>query len=54
MKAAWYTAFGPAIDVLATGELDTPEPSEGEVRVRVIAGEVIAAGVDAPGPGVAG
>ena len=40
MKAAWYTAFGPAADVLATGALSTPEPSEGEVRVRVIASGV--------------
>ena len=40
MKAAWYTAFGPAAAVLATGALSTPEPSEGEVRVRVIASGV--------------
>ena len=36
MKAAWYSAFGPASEVLRTGELETPEPSEGAVRVRLI------------------
>lgn len=36
MKAAWYSAFGPASEVLKTGELETPEPSEGAVRVRLI------------------
>ncbi|MCG8508945.1 MAG: alcohol dehydrogenase catalytic domain-containing protein, partial [Rhodospirillales bacterium] len=35
MKAAWYRQFGVAHEVLETGEVDTPEPSEGEVRVKI-------------------
>ncbi|NNE85974.1 MAG: alcohol dehydrogenase catalytic domain-containing protein, partial [Alphaproteobacteria bacterium] len=34
MRAAWHGEFGPA-DVLQIGELDTPQPAEGEVLVRV-------------------
>jgi NADPH2:quinone reductase len=37
MRAAWHTEFGPAAEVLQIGELDTPEPGEGEVLVRVCA-----------------
>jgi NADPH2:quinone reductase len=33
--AAWYERQGPAADVLQVGELPTPEPGPGEVRVRV-------------------
>lgn len=35
MRAAWYEMVGPAKDVLIIGELPTPEPGRGEVRVRV-------------------
>ena len=35
MKAAWYEKQGPARDVLVVGEMDDPEPREGEVRIRV-------------------
>ncbi len=37
MRAAWHAEFGPAADVLQVGELDTPEPGDGEVLVRVCA-----------------
>ncbi|MDP3204052.1 MAG: NADPH:quinone reductase [Hydrogenophaga sp.] len=33
MKAAWYRRNGPAQDVLEVGELPTPMPGPGEVRV---------------------
>src|SRR5260221_10852826 len=39
MKAAFYDAPGPP-DVLTIGELPTPEPQAGEVRVRVAASSV--------------
>lgn len=35
MKAAWYTRFGAADEVLEVGELPDPEPGPGEVRVRL-------------------
>ncbi len=35
MRAAWYEDFGPARDVLKTGEMDTPEAGPGQVLVRV-------------------
>src|SRR5947209_10134132 len=35
MRAAWYERPGPAADVLEVGEMAEPEPSPGEVRVRV-------------------
>lgn len=35
MLAAWYNQTGAAKDVLKTGEIDKPEPSEGEVRVKI-------------------
>ncbi|MEM1066104.1 MAG: NADPH:quinone reductase [Pseudomonadota bacterium] len=35
MRAAWYTGFGPAADVLHVGELDDPAPGPGEVLIRV-------------------
>ncbi|GAA3437881.1 NADPH:quinone reductase [Kutzneria kofuensis] len=35
MRAAWCDRQGPAHEVLRVGELPTPEPAEGEVRVRV-------------------
>ncbi len=35
MRAAYYRRKGAAADVLEVGELDTPAPGPGEVRVRV-------------------
>jgi NADPH:quinone reductase len=35
MRAAFYDHTGSARDVLGVGELDTPEPGPGQVRVRV-------------------
>jgi NADPH2:quinone reductase len=35
MKAAWYRRNGPARDVLEVGDLPTPQPGPGEVRVAV-------------------
>jgi NADPH:quinone reductase len=40
MKAAWYERQGPASDVLTVGELTTPEPRRGEVRISVAASGV--------------
>jgi NADPH2:quinone reductase len=37
MKAAWYEKQGPAREVLMVGEMDTPMPGEGEVRIRIAA-----------------
>ena len=36
MKAAWYTSFGPAEEALIIGELKTPEPEPGEVKIRAV------------------
>jgi NADPH:quinone reductase len=35
MRAAYYTKLGAARDVLRLGEIDTPAPGAGEIRVRV-------------------
>lgn len=35
MKAVWYEKQGAAKDVLQVGEMETPQPGQGEVRVRV-------------------
>src|SRR3954467_14919246 len=35
MRAAWYERPGPAAEVLQVGEMAEPEPSQGEVRVRI-------------------
>ena len=35
MRAAWYERQGPAHAVLRVGELPTPEPGPGEVRIAV-------------------
>lgn len=35
MKAAWYERTGLAREVLQIGELPTPDPGDGEVRVRL-------------------
>jgi NADPH2:quinone reductase len=40
MRAAFYEAMGPARDVLRVGDVETPEPGPGEVRVRVRASGV--------------
>lgn len=40
MRAAVYSTFGPAADVLSIAELPTPEPGPGEVRVRLAASGV--------------
>jgi NADPH2:quinone reductase len=40
MRAAFYRRQGPASEVLEVGELPTPVPSDGEVRVRVHASGV--------------
>ncbi len=37
MKAAWYEKQGAARDVLIVGEMDDPQPSAGEVRIRIAA-----------------
>lgn len=35
MRAVWYDEQGPASEVLQVGELPTPQPGPGEVRVRL-------------------
>ena len=35
MRAAWYERQGPARDVFAVGDMEAPEPVDGEVRVRL-------------------
>ena len=40
MKAVWYSATGPAREVLRYGEAEEPRPARGEVRVRVAASGV--------------
>ncbi|MEX0404525.1 NADPH:quinone reductase [Aquibium sp. LZ166] len=35
MKAAWYETNGEARDVLVVGEVETPKPGPGEVRVKL-------------------
>jgi len=35
MKAAWYEKQGAARDVLVLGKTDDPQPSAGEVRIRI-------------------
>ncbi|WP_035878341.1 NADPH:quinone reductase [Cupriavidus sp. amp6] len=40
MKAIWYERQGRAEDVLAFGDLPTPQPAPGEVRVRLHASAV--------------
>ena len=36
MKAAWYSRNGDASEVLQLGDLPTPQPGPGEVRVRLL------------------
>jgi NADPH2:quinone reductase len=40
MRAAYYEANGPAIDVLKVAEVETPKPGPGEVRVKIAASGV--------------
>lgn len=40
MRAVWYEATGPAATVLQLGEMETPQPGPGEVRVRLHASGV--------------
>lgn len=40
MRAAYYEANGAAGEVLRVGEVETPEPGRGEVRVRLLASGV--------------
>ncbi len=40
MRAVWYDRQGPANEVIVTGELPTPEPGIGQVRVRLEASGV--------------
>ena len=40
MQAVWYNKFGPAEDVLETGDYQTPEPARGDVKVRINASGV--------------
>ncbi|MGE4240052.1 NADPH:quinone reductase [Ramlibacter sp.] len=35
MKAVWYEATGPAVEVLSWGDMPDPEPGSGDVRVKV-------------------
>ena len=40
MRAAFYTKKGPAAEVLEMGEIETPSPGPGEVRIRIAASGV--------------
>ena len=40
MRAVWYDRQGPANDVIITGDLPTPEPGIGQVRVKLEASGV--------------
>jgi NADPH2:quinone reductase len=40
MRAAYYESNGPARDVLRVGDVETPAPGPGEVRVRLLASGV--------------
>ncbi len=40
MKAAWYESNGGAAEVMVVGDMPTPEPAAGEVRVRLHASGV--------------
>jgi NADPH:quinone reductase len=40
MRAIWYDRQGPANEVIVTGELPTPDPGTGQVRVRLQASGV--------------
>ena len=40
MRAAYYEANGPAREVLRVGNMETPRPRPGEVRVKLAASGV--------------
>jgi len=40
MRAVWYEETGPAAKVLQLGDMETPQPGPGEVRVRLYASGV--------------
>ena len=40
MKAGWYEQHGPANEVIQIGEIETPTPGPGDVRVRLYASGV--------------
>ncbi|MDH5422417.1 MAG: NADPH:quinone reductase [Acidimicrobiia bacterium] len=40
MRAAFYRSFGDAAEVLEVGELDKPDPADGEVLVRIVVSAV--------------
>lgn len=54
MKAVWYEGLGPAREVLKLGEMDSPEPGPGEVRVKLHASGVNPADVKRRGLGTYG
>lgn len=54
MKAVWYEELGPAGEVLRCGELETPDPGPGEVRVKLFASGVNPADVKRRGLGTYG
>ncbi|MDA0787309.1 MAG: NADPH:quinone reductase [Proteobacteria bacterium] len=54
MKAVWYEELGPAREVLQYGEMDSPEPGPGEVRVKLHASGVNPADVKRRGLGTYG
>ena len=35
MRAAYYEQNGPASDVLRVGDVETPSPGPGEVRIKL-------------------
>jgi NADPH2:quinone reductase len=35
MRATWYEKNGPARETLQVGEVETPKPGPGEIRVRL-------------------
>tara|TARA_R110002110_G_scaffold85816_4_gene223794 strand:+ start:130566 stop:131549 length:984 start_codon:yes stop_codon:yes gene_type:complete len=54
MKAVWYEGLGHAREVLQQGEMDSPQPGSGEVRVKLHASGVNPADVKRRGLGTYG
>lgn len=54
MKAVWYEELGPAREVLKSGEMESPDPGPGEVRVKLHASGVNPADVKRRGLGTYG
>ena len=48
MRAAYYEQNGSARDVLKIGEVDTPTPGPGEVRIKLATSGVNPSDVKAP------